>query len=89
MGANVSFDANKGIVDITGEARINLMSGKDINITAGDTVNIVGNKEVNIGGTTINMASANIIGNGYPGKSGAGGIHLVATEYIYTSSYDE
>ena len=29
------------------------------------------------------MASCNIIGNGYPGEVGSGGIHLVTTDYNY------
>jgi len=57
-GANVTWDANTGVVDITGEHKINLMSGQDIYIAANDNVDIVGNKEVNIGGSTINIASS-------------------------------
>lgn len=91
-GANVSFDANTGVVDILGETKINLMSGGNVYIAAGDTIDIVGNKAVNIGGTTINMASCNIIGGGYNGSPGEGGIHFVATEYNYdanTEDYEE
>jgi len=61
------------------------MSGKDIYIAANDTVNIVGNKEVNIGGTTINMASSNITGDGYTGTRGGGGIHLVTVDYDFSN----
>lgn len=82
-GQSFGFNAETGEIDIINETTINMMSGKDINIMAGDTVNIVGNKEVNIGGTTINMASSNIIGDGFEGVRGGGGIHLVATEYEY------
>ena len=62
------------------------MSGKNVYIAAGDTVDIVGNKEVNIGGTTINMASASVVGEGYTGVYGNGGIHLVSTVYNYDDS---
>lgn len=82
-GSHFGLNAETGDIDIINETNINLMSGKDIQIAAGDNVNIVGNKSVNIGGTTINMASCNIIGNGYPGEEGGGGIHLVATDYNY------
>ena len=84
-GTSLDIDAEEGKIDILAETEINLMSGKDVNIAAGDTVNIVGNKEVNIGGTTINMASSTISGEGYPTQVGAGGIHLVSTSYTYTS----
>ena len=83
-GSSFGMNAETGEIDIINETNINLMSGKDLYIAANDNVNIVGNKAVNIGGTAINMASANIIGDGYPDELGAGGIHLVSTEYNYS-----
>lgn len=87
-GASLDIDAEAGSINILAETEINLMSGQNIYIAAGDTVDIVGNKAVNIGGTTINMASCSIEGNGYEGEVGEGGIHLVATTYTYNSDTD-
>lgn len=84
-GSSFGMNADTGEIDIINQTNINLMSGKTIYIAANDNVDIVGNKAVNIGGTTINIASCNIIGEGYPGEVGGGGIHLVSTDYHYSS----
>lgn len=85
-GANMSYDAVAGTVDIYGEHNIDLRSGEHVYIAAGDSVDVVGNRAVNIGGATINIVANNT--SNLEGGYVTGGINIVSASAVGTNLVD-